>query len=504
MSPALTTTLLTQVSERLASRIGLHFPPERWSDLQRGLSAAAGALGFADAETCALGLLSAPLEREQIEVLASCLTVGETYFFREKRAFEVLEQQIFPELIAARRGRDQRLRLWSAGCCTGEEAYSLAMVLHRLLPDIADWQVTLLATDINPRFLQKAAAGVFGEWSFRNVPAGVKEKYFRRTAQKRYAIADDIKRRVTFSYLNLVEDAYPSLTTNTNAIDVIFCRNVLMYFEPAQARRVLHRLHCSLVDGGWLLVSACEAPQLTFAGFASLHESGTVVYRKTSARQTPSVSVAETSANEQLAPFAFVAPDPTPLVVDPSPPSVVDLPCVPMVPSVSASAAESREKALGLFEHGLYAEAAEQLKQLVTGEGTDPKALALLARACANQGKLGEALNWCEKMLVADKMNASFHYLRAMILQEQGAVAEAVGALKRALYLDPYFVLAHFALGNLARSQTKKVEAAKHFQNAQNLLRGLQPDEILPESEGITAGRLAEIIGSMIPKRTAA
>jgi chemotaxis protein methyltransferase CheR len=495
MNPALTATLLTPLTERLAARLGLHFPPERWVDLQRGLGAAADEFGFADAKTCAQWLLTAPLGKAQIEVLASCLTVGETYFFREQRAFEVLEQQLLPELIAARRGRDQRLRLWSAGCCTGEEAYSIAMVLSRLLPDIAAWQVTLLATDINPCFLQKAAAGVFGEWSFRETPDRFKKEYFRRVAPKRYEIADHIKRRVTFAYLNLVEDVYPSLLNNTNAMDVIFCRNVLMYFEPSQARSVMHRLHCSLVDDGCLLVSACEASQGNGAGFAALRAPGAVVYRKSSAGQTPGVPVAEL-----LAPVALVAPEPIPLVY-PAPPVVEP---AHVTTSTPAPAPAPYEEAVAFFEQGLYAEAAEQLAKLVAGEGPDPKALALLTRACANQGKLGEALHWCEQTLAADKMNPGFHYLHATILQEQGAVAVAAGALKRALYLDPHFVLAHFALGNLARNQAQPVEAAKHYQHAQQVLRGLRPDELLPEADGLTAGRLAEIIGSMMPRRTAA
>lgn len=496
MKPALTATLLTQLTGRLAASLGLHFPPERWADLQRGLGSAAGAFGFTDAETCAQWLLSAPLGREQIEVLASCLTVGETYFFREKRAFEVLEQQILPELIATRRGRDQRLRLWSAACCTGEEPYSIAMMLSRLLPDIAEWQVTLLATDINPRFLQKAAAGVFGEWSFREMPDRIKTEYFRRTAPKRYEIADHIKRRVTFAYLNLVEDVYPSLTNNTNAMDVIFCRNVLMYFEPAQAQRVLHRLYCSLVDDGCLLLSACEASQGHSAGFAAVCAPGAVVYRKPSARQAPGVPAAEPRACEPPTPFAFAAPEPMPQVY-PAPPVVAPA-------HVTASTPAPYAEAVALFEQGRYAEAVGHLAKLVAGEGADPKALALLTRACANQGQLGEALYWCEQTLAADKMNPSFHYLHATILQEQGAVAAAARSLQRALYLDPHFVLAHFALGNLARSQAKPVEAAKHFQNAQHLLRGLRPDELLPEAEGLTAGRLAEIIGAMMPRRTAA
>src|SRR5262245_2159732 len=119
--------LLSQLSVLIESLMGLHFPPERWEDLERRLQAAAPAFSCSDGETCARFLTSSVLTKRHIELLAAHVTVGETYFFREPRSFEVLEEYILPQLIDVRRGIDQRLRLWSAACCTGEEPYSLAI-----------------------------------------------------------------------------------------------------------------------------------------------------------------------------------------------------------------------------------------------------------------------------------------------------------------------------------------------------------------------------------------
>ena len=245
--------LWPRVSNVIADRLGLHFPPERRADLQRGLADAAGEWGLPDSEACAQWLLSAPLTKAELQTLASHLTIGETYFFRDQKSFDVLAENILPPLLQARRKSERRLRIWSAACCTGEEPYSLAILLDRLIPDLPDWQVTILATDINPRFLQKAAAGVYGDWSFRDSPDWLKERYFNRTADGRYAILPKIRKRVTFAPLNLVEDVYPSLATDTNAMDVIFCRNVLMYFTLAQARKAARNLCCALVArmAGW-------------------------------------------------------------------------------------------------------------------------------------------------------------------------------------------------------------------------------------------------------------
>jgi tetratricopeptide (TPR) repeat protein len=122
--------------------------------------------------------------------------------------------------------------------------------------------------------------------------------------------------------------------------------------------------------------------------------------------------------------------------------------------------------------------------------------LLLSARLCADQGRLDEALVWCEDAIAADRLNLRAHYLCATIQEERGEISEAIKALKRALYLDPDFVVAHFALGSLARRQGKKQEADKHFANMFLLLQGYQPDEILPESDGLTAGSMVEMAGA--------
>src|SRR5882672_2540005 len=269
-----------RLSEFIAQNMGLHFPPERHSDLQRGITAAAAEFGFADSARCADWLLSARLTRPQLHTLASHLTVGETYFFRERKTFDALAQRILPELIRLRRGREPRLRLWSAACSTGEEPYSLAILVRQLLPDWRDWHVTILATDINERFLRKAVAGVYGEWSFRESPPGFKERYFAPTSDGRFAIAPEIRNCVSFAHMNLAQDCFPSLTIDTDSMDVIFCRNVLIYFTASHARKLAKNLRHALVDEGWLAVSPSECSQALFSRFVAVNFPGSILYRK--------------------------------------------------------------------------------------------------------------------------------------------------------------------------------------------------------------------------------
>ena len=130
----------------MTAQMGLHFPKGRWCDLERGIRSAAREFGFKDAESCIQWLLSSRFTKNQIEILGSHLTVGETCFFREKKSFEVLEEHIFPELIYSRREIEQNLRIWSAGCCTGEEPYSIAILLSKMVPDLKDWNTTIPTT----------------------------------------------------------------------------------------------------------------------------------------------------------------------------------------------------------------------------------------------------------------------------------------------------------------------------------------------------------------------
>ncbi len=500
VTESLPESTLASLSELVATQIGLWFPPERWRDLDRGIRSAAREFGFKDAESCIEWLRSSRLTREQIEILASSLTVGETYFFREKKVFEVLEQQVLPELIRSRWANGRHLRVWSAGCASGEEPYSLAILLSKILPDIESWNASLLGTDIDPRRLQKARSGRYNEWSLRDVAPEIKENYFRKTPEGGCELLPEIRRRVAFGYLNLAEDVFPSLATNTNAMDVIFCRNVLMYFALARATEVVRNFHRALLPGGWLIVSPVEASCLLDSGFQSVSFSDSILYRKESETYPREVLFLErTDARTDAPPMG--SPDLLP-GDELDPPfgrqSLDALPSVAEVSEVPNPPQPSYAEALELYDQGRYEEAAKELRALLDREEGDGKAAALLARAYANQGKLSEALEWCGRAAATDKLNPACHYLQAVVLQELGSLEQARVSLRRALYLDQDFVLAHFALGNLALQQDLSAEARKHFENALAPLGQRDQDELLPEGEGLTAGRLREIIRSTV------
>lgn len=463
---------LLRLSSLIRGHMGLDYNGESLNDLERALRRAASDFGFQGvqgARRCAEWLIAGTFSREQIDTLARYLTIGETYFFRDPALFEALRLHIWPALLHARRARGSReLRIWSAACCTGEEPYSLAMQLHSLLPtmlpDWRAWKISILATDLNPVFLKKAENAVYTPWSFRSASRDEQKAYFDVTPEGRFQLKPEIRRYVQFARLNLVSDVYPSITNGTGAMDIIFCRNVLMYFAPPQARRVVASLINCLNEGAYLVPAASEASAALFAPLVTAPLPGVILYQKTSAPPL-----------EHFAVKNLVNP-PSPLLNKP--------------PALKTMASSERARVISL-----------------TAEECHEK-----AHRAAGAGKLEEALEFCDRAIAQDKMKARYYYLRASILLERKAPdegnakpdnqgqtgqenyeREAEAALRQALYLEPDFALAHFVLGNLERRRGRTQQARREWLNALRVIENLPLDTPLDGDE-LTAGHIAAFI----------
>ncbi|HEY1922078.1 MAG TPA: CheR family methyltransferase [Tepidisphaeraceae bacterium] len=452
--------LLSRMSEFVSQAMGWDYPPPRHADLRRGIASAARELGLESAAEFAHQCLAGAASKSEMDRLASHLTVGETYFLRESKAFENLATDVLPKLATR---LNWELRIWSAGCCTGEEPYSIAILLREFLPDWRRWKIAILATDINQKFLRKAEAGIFGEWSFRGAPAWLKARYFHAPSEGRFEILPEIAETVRFAQLNLAADDYSSVLGDFGPMDVILCRNVLMYFRPTEAQKVIDKLYRAQSEGGWLIAGASELSHTLFSPYLSVNQNGSFLYQKR--------CDGSPMATREIVPVMAEPPHQeaiefeTQFVFSPKPEAA-------SVVSIEPPDLEPEQE-------------------------PEFEALSIEARSFADQGNLTAALGCCDRWIAADKLNPASHYLRSVVLQEQGALLEAAQSLRRALYLDPDHVLAHFAMGNLARSQNQHLESRRHLSNALRLLKTVSPHAVLPESDGVTAARLAEIIGSL-------
>ena len=264
------TTALDRVERIVSAKIGLRPSP---SVRERAIRAIANASRREGVRGLERALAAVEAGGEAYEAFVDDVAVGETYFFREADHFAFLRDAILPALVAE---PNRRIRLWSAGCASGEEPYSLAIVLKEA--GALD-RALVLGTDVSRAALARARAGTYREWSLRGDGAKMATPYLR-TSPDGLKLSAAIRRAVFFEQLNLARDDYPSLLTNTWAMDVIFCRNVLYYFDTPTIARVVKRLADSLVDGGWLVLSASDPLVGAYAPLQAVVTDGGVLYRK--------------------------------------------------------------------------------------------------------------------------------------------------------------------------------------------------------------------------------
>lgn len=455
--------LLEQLCAKLSVKTGLVLAQAQWIDLRRAISIIAKELGCVDWMSC-LKLLISPEGVNHQQQLIDHLTIGETYFFRDGALFNILRERLLPDLISTRRGHGNYLRIWSAACCSGEEPYSVAIELIRLLPDWRDWQITLLGTDINRRFLQKGERGIYERWSLRHKTLPPYAPYLIPLPKGRFEVAPVIRNLVSFSQLNFASNLYPSALTNTYNMDIILCRNALMYLQPECIQEVIGRLSACLVEGGWLITSSIEASLVNRPELQAVRLPDIVMFRKKTATMASAYlnsAPAQSEAldnNKHRAIFAKKINDKSPAAV-----------IAPLLQD-KKHASDSTEKIVSLAT----------------------------ARALADQGLLTDARTECEKVLAADKLNAAANFLHATILLELGSSKDAEKALQRTLYLDEAYIVAHVALATLQQQSARRTEAQRHWRSAQKLLQALPENDVVRDSDGLTAKQILEMVGTML------
>lgn len=212
---------------------------------------------------------------EELTSVIDILTVNETYFFRELSQLKAFHDEIIPEIIERKKDK-KRLRIWSAGCSTGEEPYTLAMLIleKNIMPE---WEVEILGSDINQRVLHVARRGVYKKNAFRNTEEYYIKKYFIEEGGGNYRIADSVREVVNYSFLNLLD---PFKVRFVGEMDVIFCRNVIIYFDLETKKRVMESFYDRLTEEGYLLLGHSESLMNISTAFVLKHLKNDLVYQK--------------------------------------------------------------------------------------------------------------------------------------------------------------------------------------------------------------------------------
>jgi chemotaxis protein methyltransferase CheR len=472
----------------LTEAAGLAFPPNRRDSAESGMRRAMAAACVSDPSDLLRAIRAAGEIRD---ILITELTIGETFFLREQGQFDFLKHTVLPELRAAAGGRP--LRVWSAGCATGEEAYSLSMTLKE-----ADWPgpASILGTDLAFARLVAAKRARYTAWSMRGVGQPVIDRHFERHG-KQFLVRAEIRKGVEFRVLNLASAEYPSLASGIEKMDVIFCRNVLIYFDLTTVAEIAARLIASLAPGGWLFLGASDPPIAEFVPCEVVLTGAGLAYRPPRTTTGERRHVFSDAVSAWSSPAAVDTSVPDPFIAPPATESAFLANSVAIAsadrPAPAGEEAEEHDSCEDAYDQADYGVAA-RLARAAIDRGDDTEAIwIVLVRSVANQGHLEAAGEACSAALERHRMSVELTHLHGVLLAEGGRYADAAVAAKQALYLSPQYTIAHLALGD-ALSRTGDVENARRaFKNAEKLLEGFAPDFLVPGGDGAEAAQLLRI-----------
>lgn len=438
---------------------------------------------------------------EETCALAQRLTVGETYFFRYAEHFRALAEAVLPDCIQARR-QDHRLRILSAGCASGEEPYSVAILFRERFPELASWKVEILGFDVNSAILEKALRARYSPWSLRETPDELRLKYFHADGRD-FRLDSSVRSDVCLEERNLIKEDPAFWVSET--FDVVLCRNVTMYFTPEVTRAVIRRVARSLRPGGFLFLGHAETLRAVSQEFHLCHTHETFYYQRREAGETESLPVLK-KAGQNV--------NPRPGLLDVSVESeeswfstirraserIADL-TQKKRPSASAfdratfpkrqpqfaqESACDRAPAIELLRGERFSEAMDLLRALPQQARDDVDTQLLMAVLLVNKGEVAEAERACRQVLGLDELNASAHYLMALCREQSGNPEAAIQHDEVASYLDSTFSMPHLHLGLVAKRLGEMEMARRELGQALSLFDREDASRILLFGGGFT------------------
>lgn len=453
-----------------------------------------------------------PESEEEWQKFVCLVTNRESYFFRDKGQFNLLRNTLLPELIR-RNQRIKTLRICSAGCSTGQEPYSIAILLRELVPDLQNWNLIILGIDINRESLDHGKRACYNTWSFRQVEEDIKDRYFKNAAGY-YQLNEEIRPLVRFHQVNLTRDPFPRLNSELRDMDLIICRNVFIYFTDQAIAHVVEKFFNTLKPNGYLLTGHAELNNHHVKAFQAKLFPESVVYQRRSgdfkqlashpsptqsfkpkapALETPDLAqeTAKSLFNQNFSsvPVAPVRSTPTP-AASPSLPKTVSTASSTEKTTNKPAEPDILQEVKQLFKNKSYQLAQTKLEQILRRSPNHYDGSYLMAELQANLGNYEKAKQWCQTAISLNAFAATPHYLIAHIEEEQGRFEEAKKALKTVMYLDPNSVAAYINLAGLYQREGDFTRAKKMQQSAFKILQRLPHDSTIQELDNITVEAL--------------
>ncbi len=438
----------------------------------------------------------ATLSRDDAEFreLMSLITINETSFFRFPQQFDSLRTHVLPEIMGDQIGENRIVRVWSAGCSTGEEPYTIGMALFDSGIETLDWRYEVMGTDVSTKALGVARGATYPGRALGGLATETVNRHFVRVGDDEYRVAPHVRKHVDFGYHNLIKEPYPlSLMGNW---DIIFCRNVTIYFRLESTRRVVSNFYNSLNEGGYLFIGHSETLTSITDQFEPVEVGGVFLYRKSrrekrwqgfSAAGPQFVTGPATEAVRGRRSPA-VAPAPQPTEREDQRAARQERmarreqerrTAAEEAAAGASSVADFLQLAREKFAEGQPDEVVRLLDIVLTADRGNADAHLLAAYVHADSGDYDAALAACTRALAVNPLLPGARYILGVIYQRQGDVVRAVSELKKTIYIDADFALAHLNLGNIYRQQGRFDAAAREYENA---LRALYAN---PEGEWV-------------------
>jgi chemotaxis protein methyltransferase CheR len=461
-----------------------------------------------------LAALQAADNGDELRALAEELTIGETYFFRNSAQFSAFSETVLPERMRARSsgdgppGGDGPLRFLSAGCSSGEEAYSIAMAVRAVVPS-RHRDVSIRAVDINRASLAKARCGQYSSWSLRETPADIQERWFRGDART-MKLDESIRDSVEFEERNLTREE-PGLW-GLQTYDAIFCRNVIMYLTAEATRALLVRIHSALAIGGYLFLGHAETLRGLSVRFHLCHSHGTFYYQRCAPEEEmrrPHFGRQEVARRSSTSvPVATRALSALVHEAD----SWVDTirRSSERIERLAAGAASSAQvavrapvtwdltSALELLQRERFGEALDFMHGLPSESDADPEVLLLRGVLLSQNARYDSAESVCRRLLAIDELNAGAHYLLAICREGAGDSKGAVDQDQMAVYLDGSFAMPRLHLGLMARRQGELEMAFRELTQARALLEREEASRVLLFGGGFSRQALVDLCAAEV------
>lgn len=468
------------VARFVAERAGVDAVGPRYAELVAQVAHTMTRVGPAGAEEFRRSLEH---DEELFDQLVNALTVEESYFFREAAQMELLRRRALPERAEAR-DRDGTLQLWSAGCAAGQEAYTLAILLRE--QGLAS-RSRVLATDLSRQALERARRGVYSKWSLRVLDARRRQTYFREVPGG-FAVDPGLARFVTFRQHNLV-GASPGRPVRD--MDVVLCRNVLVYLTPAAIKSAGRMLVEALAPGGWLLTASTDPRLEGVEGLHAVVSPEGMAYRRLAGAPAGGARRRRTAPPppRQAPPRRSAVSAQRPLVSASAAPG---LPAgTPPASSSSVGPGDGRLAfARSALAQGDYEGAATAAAELIAGGG-GTEADVILVRALGSAGRLGVAADAAAAAIARFPVHVELRLLQAIVLLESANALQAAAAARAAVYFDPELAMAHLTLARAEEALGDTAAARRSYRNALAVLEAMPAEHPVPLADGETARRLA-------------